>query len=128
MLDRPDAVALLAVFADFYRERVVPALPAGLAYEGRVALTVLDIVMRELRLGGEALQAEDGSLRALLPDCAGTVEELNRLLCERIADGSFKASNPRLVEHLWRTTLDKLAIDQPSYAAFRREAERTKGM
>jgi hypothetical protein len=26
-----------------------------------------------------------------------------------------------LAEHLWQTTLAKLAVDQPNYAAYRRE-------
>jgi hypothetical protein len=30
-------------------------------------------------------------------------------------------STPGLPEHLWQTTMDKLAVDQPGYAAYKRE-------
>ena len=29
---------------------------------------------------------------------------------------------PGLAEHLWQTTLDKLAVDQPGYDSYRRES------
>jgi hypothetical protein len=28
---------------------------------------------------------------------------------------------PGLADHLWQTTMDKLAVDQPNYAAYKRE-------
>jgi len=28
---------------------------------------------------------------------------------------------PGLAEHLWQTTMDKLAVDQPNYASYKRE-------
>jgi hypothetical protein len=49
----------------------------------------------------------------------GDLETLNRRLCARIAAGEIGLSTPGLVDHLWQTTLDKLAIDQPNYAAYR---------
>jgi hypothetical protein len=30
---------------------------------------------------------------------------------------------PGLTDHLWRATMDKLAVDQPNYASYRRERD-----
>jgi hypothetical protein len=121
MRDRPSSAGLLEAFADFYRTQVLPTLPQHLAYYGRVAANVLDIVRRELHLGGRADESELKSLQTLLLQRGGDLESLNKLLCERIARGDIDLEAPALAEHLWRVTLDKLAIDQPGYSAYRRE-------
>jgi hypothetical protein len=122
MRDRPSSVGLLQAFADFYRTQVLPALPPHLAYHGRVAANVLDIVRRELSLGRRADESELQSLRTLLLQSGGGLESLNKLLCERIARGDIDLEAPALAEHLWCVTLDKLAIDQPGYSAYQRES------
>ncbi len=53
--------------------------------------------------------------------------ELNRVLAERIAKGELDLSSSGLAEHLWQTTMDKLAVDQPNYASYKRELAREKG-
>jgi len=47
--------------------------------------------------------------------------ELNRALAERIARGEVDLNTPGLKEHLWQTTMDKLAVDQPNYGSYKRE-------
>ena len=37
-----------------------------------------------------------------------------------VRNGAIDAQNPALRAHLWASTLDKLAIDQPAYAPYRR--------
>jgi hypothetical protein len=92
-------------------------------FETRMAASALDLVKRaaELQPGYEAKELI--RLTALL-DEKGDLEALNRRLCERIRDGSLTLSSPGLVAHLRATTMEKLAIDQPSYAAYRRALER----
>jgi hypothetical protein len=51
----------------------------------------------------------------------GTLGELNRALAERIAKGEADLLTPGLADHLWQTTMAKLAVDQPNYAAYKRE-------
>jgi hypothetical protein len=51
----------------------------------------------------------------------GSLLELNRALSEKIAKGEVDLQTPGLAEHLWQTTLNKLAVDQPNYASYRRE-------
>jgi hypothetical protein len=53
----------------------------------------------------------------------GSLGELNRALADRIARGEADLQTPGLSDHLWQTTMDKLAVDQPNYAAYRRELE-----
>ena len=57
------------------------------------------------------------SLRALLHQ-DGALEPLNRLLCDAIAQGRVDLSTPGLADHLWATTLAKIAIDQPTYPSY----------
>ncbi|MFG3756176.1 DUF6285 domain-containing protein, partial [Klebsiella pneumoniae] len=80
--------------------------------------------VRQLTLAGASEDAELVRLEALL-GVGGPLADLNRLLCERIATGAIAADDAALRDHLWATTLDKLAVDQPTYAAYRAEAGKT---
>jgi hypothetical protein len=53
----------------------------------------------------------------------GSLADLNRALADRIAKAEVDLQTPGLADHLWRTTLDKLAVDQPNYASYRRERD-----
>jgi hypothetical protein len=49
---------------------------------------------------------------------------LNRELCARIRAGACDLDTPGLGAHLRATALEKLAVDQPSYAAYRQAIAR----
>jgi hypothetical protein len=119
MHERPDPQDLLTAVADFLREQALPQLPPHAAYHARVAANALDIVRRQLALAPGAEAAEAERLRTLL-GADGSLEQLNRLLCQRIASGAMGLHTPGLTAHLWRVTLDKLAVDQPGYESYRR--------
>ena len=53
--------------------------------------------------------------------CRARSLELNRALADRIAKGEVDLQTPGLADHLWQTTMDKLAVDQPNYASYKRE-------
>jgi hypothetical protein len=120
MHQRPDPLDLLDAVAVFLREQALPQLPPHAAYNARVAANALDIVRRQLQLAPEAEAAEHRRLRELLQR-EGSLAELNRLLCERIASGAVGFDTPGLLPHLWQSTLDQLAVDQPGYDSYRRE-------
>ena len=125
MQDPPSPEQLLEAVAAFLRDSVARASPGPLAYHARVAANALDIVRRERALGPAADARERAALSALLQaDPPGDLARLNRMLCERIAQDEMDLQTPGLAEALWRITLDKLAIDQPGYATYRREADR----
>jgi hypothetical protein len=118
MQDQPSVDELLCTAAAFLRECAAPALEGRDGFHARVMANVIDIARRQIALGPEADAAERERLRALL-HADGDLESLNRLLCERIRTGVLGPDAAGLAGHLWQTTLDKLAIDQPGYAAGR---------
>ena len=116
MQDRPTSDQLLEAVAAFLREQVVPATQGALQFHARVAANALDIARREAVLAPAAQAREQAALAALLDaDPPTGVAELNRLLCARIADGTISLDTPGLARTLWLITLDKLAVDQPTY-------------
>lgn len=119
MQDLPAVDDLLAAVAGYLREQAMPQLRGQMAFHARVAANVVDIVRRQLALAPAAEAAEAERLRALL-GAQGSLAELNDLLCRRIASGELDPSTPGLLPHLWRVTLDKLAVDQPAYESCRR--------
>ena len=120
MQDEPTPSELTRAVADFLRNDIAPLISGHNAFKLRVAINALDLVTRQLTLeqGGDA--AESARLAALLGR-EGSLLELNRILSERIGRGELDLKTPGLSEHLWQTTMDKLAVDQPNYAAYRRE-------
>ena len=122
MQDQPTPVELINAVAEFLRADVAPQLNTHGAFKLRVALNALDLVVRQI--GGEAAgdAAEVERLSTLL-GATGSLEELNRLLSVRIASGEVGFETPGLTDHVWKTTMDKLAIDQPNYASYRRERD-----
>ncbi len=119
MREQPSAPELLDIVAEFLRTEVAGQVSGRTAFHLRVAANVLDIVQRELRLGPQALAGEAARLARLL-GVSGDGEALNAELCRRIAEGEIAPDDPALIEHLWATTCDTVAIDQPGYATFRR--------
>ncbi|MCU0921621.1 MAG: DUF6285 domain-containing protein [Burkholderiaceae bacterium] len=113
MQDTPTPDDLLAAVAGYLREQALPQLQGQAAFHARVAANAVDIVRRQLSLSPGAEAAEAASLSRLL-GVDGSLPELNSLLCQRIA------RTPGLAAHLWRVTLDKLAVDQPGYESYRR--------
>ena len=123
MQDQPTPIELTRAVAHFLRNEIAPATSGHNAFKLRVAINILDLVARQLSLEQGSDGAEAVRLAQLL-DLKGSLFELNRALAERIADGKVDLETPGLPEHLWQTTLDKLAIDQPNYASYKRERGR----
>lgn len=117
MHHHPTALELLEAVRDFLEQRAMPALEGRNAFHARVAVNALDIVRRELQLGNAAATGEHQRLENLLQQ-QGEAAALDRELCRRIRDGSIALDDPHLVDHLWQTVLDTLAIDQPKYATY----------
>ena len=120
MQDEPTPTELLKAVADFLRTEITPAIKDHNAFKLRVGINALDLVARKLALQGPGDAAEAARLKQLL-GMDGSVMELNRALAEKIAKGEVDLDTPGLKEHLWQTTMDKLAVDQPNYASYKRE-------
>jgi len=118
MQDQPTPAEILTAAAAFLRAPVPPGGEPHAAFITRVCANALDIARRELELGPAQDAAELERLKGLL-GIDGSLLELNRELSRRIAGGEVDLSTPGLAEHLWATTLDKLAVDQPNYSGYR---------
>jgi hypothetical protein len=120
MQDEPTPTELIKAVADFLRNEIVPEIKGHNAFKLRVGINALDLVTRQLALAEESDAAELVRLKQLL-GMDGALINLNRALSEKIATGEVDLNTPGLAGHLWQTTMDKLAVDQPNYASYKRE-------
>src|SRR3982074_3438841 len=120
MQDEPRPEELIKAVAEFLRTEVAPQITGHAAFKLRVSLNALDLVTRQLALEQGSDAAEAARLSKLL-DLQGSLSELNRALADRIARGEVDLQTPGLADHLWQTTMAKLAVDQPNYASHKRE-------
>jgi hypothetical protein len=120
MQDEPTPTELIKAVADFLRHEITPVIKGHNAFKLRVGINALDLVARQLALEPDSDAAEAGRLSGLL-GMQGSLGELNRALADRIANGEVDLRTPDLADHLWKTTMDKLAVDQPNYASYKRE-------
>jgi Domain of unknown function (DUF6285) len=123
MQDEPTPIELTKAVADFLRNDITPMISGHNSFKLRVAINMLDLVARQLTLEEGSDVAEAARLAKLL-GVEGSLLEQNRALAERIASSEIDLNTPGLPEHLWQTTLAKLAVDQPNYASYKREVGR----
>jgi hypothetical protein len=122
VLDHPRGPALLDAVARLLREVLLPQLQGSAAFQARVAANAVDLAAREMRLGPGADAAAAARLQALLQH-GGPADVLEAELALAIRSGAIDDQDPALRAHLWASTLDKLAIDQPAYAPYRRAVD-----
>jgi hypothetical protein len=120
MQDAPDHTEILAAVTALLREEIMPLLSGRPNYQVRVAANALDLVGRQMALQEGFDAAEQARLVALLGR-DGDLTALNQALCDAIETHALTLETPGLAEHLWATTMAKLAIDQPSYARYQAE-------
>jgi hypothetical protein len=120
MQDEPTPTELIKAVADFLRNEITPVIKGHNAFKLRVGINALDLVTRQLALEPGSDAAEAARLSRLLGR-QGSLGELNCALAERIAKGEMDLQTPGLADHLWQTTMAKLAVDQPNYASYKRE-------
>ena len=123
MQDEPTPEELIKAVADFLRNDIAPVISGHDAFKLRVSINALDLVTRQLTLEQASDSGEKARLEELLGR-QGSLGELNRMLADRIAKGEVDLQTPGLTGHLWQTTMDKLAVDQPNYASYKRELGR----
>lgn len=119
MQDEPRPDELVKAVADFLRNDIAPQISGHAGFKLRVAINALDLVTRQLLDASETEELK--RLNALFGE--GGLKELNQRLADRIRSGDIDLATPGVEEHLWQTTLAKLSVDQPGYAAYKRETE-----
>ena len=120
MQDRPTPSEVIGAVAAFLKTTVAAQTAGATSFQARVAANALEMMKRELDLAPTEDAAEHERLKALL-GTDGALFDLNVELSRRIATGEIETSSPALIEHLWATTMAKLAVDQPTYASYRAE-------
>ena len=126
MQDEPSPEELIKAVADFLRNDIAPQIGGHQAFKLRVSINGLDLVARQLKLEQGSDAAEAARLSQIL-GTQGSLGELNKVLADRIAKGELDLQTPGLARHLWQTTMEKLAVDQPNYASYKRELGRNGG-
>jgi hypothetical protein len=122
--DRASAAELLAGVEKFLRDDVLPQLSGGNVYKCRVAANILAIVQRELAQGPGADRDELVGLENLLDrtseqsSTAAALDDLNAELCAKIRSGELDSQNSEVMEHIWKTVLNKVAIANPKYPGY----------
>jgi hypothetical protein len=118
MQDPPYPSEIIGAVAAFLKNVVAAETTGATSFQARVAANALEMMKRELENAPADDAAELERLRALL-GMDGALAELNAELSRRIEAGEIDLATPGLKDHLWATTLAKLAVDQPTYGGYR---------
>ena len=120
MQDKPTPSEVIGAVAVFLKTVVAAQTTGATSFQARVAANALEMMRRQLDLAPAEDAAELARLKVLL-GTEGSLAELNVELARRIEAGELDLTTPGLSDHLWATTMAKLAVDQPTYAAYRAE-------
>jgi hypothetical protein len=118
MQDEPRPDEILTRVANFLKGPATRESGPHISFQLRVAANAIEICQRQLTLAPPAEAEELARLRALVRT-EGDLPTLNRELAMRIRAGELTLETPGLAEHLWATTMAKLAVDQPNYSGYR---------
>ena len=123
MNDRPDATELLEIARRTLLDEILPRLPEDLRYSVLMIANAMAIAAREHAGGETAARAELARLCDLFSDrpqalagapLAAALAGYNQRLGKEIRAGRFDGeTRAPLLEHLEKTTVDKLAIANP---------------
>ena len=102
---------------DFINKDLINNLSGHDRFYAFVARNSLQIIQREINLANDYEEKEIIRLEKLLKK-KGNIKDLNKLLCERISNKEINRDNNDLKDHLIRTTMAKLSIDQPNYSGY----------
>ena len=102
---------------DFINNDLIKNLSGHDRFYAFVARNSLQIIQREINLANDYEEKEIIRLEKLLKK-KGNIKDLNKLLCERISNKEINRDNNDLKDHLIRTTMAKLSIDQPNYSGY----------
>jgi hypothetical protein len=111
---KPEPPALLDAAIDYLERELLPTLAGYHRFQARVAVNVLAQVRRELALAPAQAEAERARLVALLGH-PGERDELSRELAARIRAGDYALDDPELLEHLRRSLVEALRINNPKW-------------
>ncbi|MDD2130577.1 hypothetical protein D3C76_449890 [compost metagenome] len=119
-MNQPDAHDLLVTAHEALLTHLLPALPKGLHYEGRMVASAMLIASRELAQAADCTEVERQALEALLAQGGQAVTELEQArewLARNIRQGAYDQHATRLLEALRAINRAQLSISNPKVLA-----------
>jgi len=117
MNNPPSKEELIISIINFLENDIISELKGQKRFHAHVAKNSLNIVLRQLKLEEENNSKEEKRLKEILK-IEGNLKDLNQILCEKINNEEIDINNDELVDHLYKTTMEKLSIDQPNYSGY----------
>ena len=120
MHNQPSVSELVMAVKNFIDETASPNLDGHAAFHARVASNALATVLRDLEQRTGVEEDEAARLIALLnTENQASLDDLNRMLSEKIKAGKMRIDTPELLSHLKTTTIAQVEIDQPRYSGLK---------
>ena len=117
MNNPPSKEELITSIIEFIENDVIDELIGQKRFHAHVAKNSLQIVLRQLKVEEKNNQSEKSRLKEILK-IDKDLNEMNKILCQKIDDEEIDINNNDLIDHLFKTTMEKLSIDQPNYSAY----------
>jgi hypothetical protein len=117
MNNPPSKEELITSVIEFIENDIIDELVGQKRFHAHVAKNSLQIILRQLKLEEKNNRFEKNRLKEILK-IDKDLNELNKILCQKIDTEEIDINNNDLIDHLFKTTLEKLSIDQPNYSAY----------
>ena len=117
MNNPPSKEELIISIINYIENDVISELKGQKRFHAHVAKNSLNIILRQLSLEEENNSNERKRLTEILK-IDGDLKELNKILCEKINNDEINIKDNDLIDHLYKTTMEKLSIDQPNYSGY----------
>ena len=117
MNNPPSKEELITSVIEFIENDIIDELVGQKRFHAHVAKNSLQIILRQLKLEEKNNRFEKNRLKEILK-MDKDLNELNKILCQKIDYKEIDINNNDLIDHLFKTTMEKLSIDQPNYSAY----------
>ena len=117
MNNPPSKEELITSVIEFIENDIIDELVGQKRFHAHVAKNSLQIILRQLKLEDKNNRFEKNRLKEILK-IDKDLNELNKILCQKIDTEEININDNDLIDHLFKTTLEKLSIDQPNYSAY----------
>lgn len=117
MNNPPSKEELITSVIEFIENDIIDELVGQKRFHAHVAKNSLQIILRQLKLEEKNNRFEKNRLKEILK-IDKDLNELNKILCQKIDTEEININDNDLIDHLFKTTLEKLSIDQPNYSAY----------
>tara|TARA_A100000164_G_scaffold370665_1_gene397107 strand:- start:7989 stop:8360 length:372 start_codon:yes stop_codon:yes gene_type:complete len=117
MNNSPSKEELLVSIINYIEKDVISELKGEKRFHAHVAKNSLNIILRQLKLEEKNNSLEEKRLKEILK-IENDLEEMNKILCNKINNNEIDINDNNLIDHLYKTTMEKLSIDQPNYSGY----------